>query len=195
MPRPDDTASPLGELLRRHAAGDPDARNAILVHSLDRFKLIARRMLGQFPDVSEGPTDIAHRLVLRLISALDKLTFDRPADFLRLATWHLRRVLLDLARRRRPVSLPAGDPSATHPLADRPATTDDPYKLALWADFHAAVRQLDPGPRMVFGLIFYQGMKQHEVVPLLGISEKTVRRRWLDAKLALLERFGDDLPF
>lgn len=195
MPRPDDPASPLGELLRRHAAGHPDARNALLVHSLDRFKLIAGRMLGQFPDVSEGPTDIAHRLVLRLISSLGKLTFDQPSDFLRLATWHLRRVLLDLARKRRPVTLPAADRFAPDPLADQPVTTDDPLKLAQWADFHAAVRQLNPKLRTVFGLIFYQGLRQDEVARLLGRSEKTVRRRWLEAKLALVNRFGDDLPF
>lgn len=192
---PDDPSSPLGELLRRHAAGDPAARNLVLVHCLDRFKLLARRMLGQFPDVSEGPTDIAHRLVIRLMSALDQLTFDSPADFLRLATWHTRRVLIDLVRKRRPVTMPAADGSAPAAVADPPVTTDDPCKLARWAEFHAAVRGLKPGPRTVFGLIFYQGLKQDEVAALLGCSLKTVRRRWQEARLALAERFDDGLPF
>jgi DNA-directed RNA polymerase specialized sigma24 family protein len=46
----------------------------------------------------------------------------------------------------------------------------------------------------VFDLIYYQGLTRVDAAGLLGVSERTVKRRWRAARLRLMERFGDRLP-
>jgi RNA polymerase sigma factor (sigma-70 family) len=44
--------------------------------------------------------------------------------------------------------------------------------------FHAAVEQLPDAEREVVELTFYHGLTQPEIAELLGVDERTVRRRW-----------------
>jgi DNA-directed RNA polymerase specialized sigma24 family protein len=43
-------------------------------------------------------------------------------------------------------------------------------------------------------LLFYQGLQQAEAAAVLGVSERTVKRRWQSARLALHEALGGRLP-
>jgi RNA polymerase sigma factor (sigma-70 family) len=67
-----------------------------------------------------------------------------------------------------------------------------PADFELWARFHEAVGELDPEHREVVNLVFYQGQTQAEIATLLGLHERSVRRRWSDALLALRARVGAD---
>jgi len=49
------------------------------------------------------------------------------------------------------------------------------------------VERLPDEEREAFDLLFYGGMEQHEAAALLGISERTLRRRWQSSKLMLAE--------
>jgi RNA polymerase sigma factor (sigma-70 family) len=48
--------------------------------------------------------------------------------------------------------------------------------------------------REVFGLVWYQGLTHAEAAAILGVSTKTVQRRWHSACLRLHEVMGGDLP-
>jgi RNA polymerase sigma factor (sigma-70 family) len=48
--------------------------------------------------------------------------------------------------------------------------------------------------REVFDLIWYDGLTQREAADVLDVSERTVRSRWLEARMALREALGGQLP-
>ena len=70
----------------------------------------------------------------------------------------------------------------------------DPGRLAEWTGFHAQVEALPEEEREVFDLLFYQGVPQAEAAAVLGVSERTIKRRWQAARLALHEALGGRLP-
>jgi RNA polymerase sigma-70 factor (ECF subfamily) len=196
---PDDPPSALGAILARHKAGDPAAANAVIEHCHDRLKALTRQMLARFPGVGRwvDTSDVFHGVVVKLLAALKDLTFDTPADFLRLASCHVRRGLIDLTRKKRPDLVPAGGPgsSAPDPLATRPDSTDDPYELAAWGELHAAIDALPADQQELFDLIYYQGLTVREAAAALGAPRTTLQARWVAARLGLMRRLGGDLPF
>ena len=43
-------------------------------------------------------------------------------------------------------------------------------------------------------LLYYQGLTQAEAAEVLGVSERTVKRRWQAARLALHDALGGEIP-
>ena len=58
---------------------------------------------------------------------------------------------------------------------------EGPASLAQWAELHELMDGLPPEEREVVGLLFYQGLSQAEAAEVLGVSLRTVQRRWHDA--------------
>ena len=56
-------------------------------------------------------------------------------------------------------------------------------QLAEWSAFHQQAGSLPEELGSVFDLIFYQGLSQAEAAEVLGISVKTIKRRWQKARL------------
>ena len=48
--------------------------------------------------------------------------------------------------------------------------------------------------RELFDLLYYSGLSQEEAAEVLGVSERTVKRRWRSAKLVLYDRLGGQMP-
>src|SRR5207302_3839847 len=95
-----------------------------------------------------------------------------------------------------PVGPVGGDEGRVSPLtaAAGDAGDDDPYQLALWTEFHRQAEALPDEEKVVFDLIWYHGMQQEEVAQVLGVSVRTVKTRWREARLLLHERLGGELP-
>ena len=123
------------------------------------------------------------------------------AAVLRLAATSIRHELQDLAKH---YYGPCGS-GANHATpngrtngasADEGATWDfgevneDPAELAIWTEFHAAVASLPDEPRAAFDLLWYQGLSQAHAAELLGVSERTLKRRWAAARLRLCQILG-----
>jgi len=71
----------------------------------------------------------------------------------------------------------------------------EPSNLLQWSEFHQQVEALADQQREVFNLLWYGGLSQEEAVATLGISERTLRRRWQQARLRLFEaRQGEGPP-
>jgi RNA polymerase sigma factor (sigma-70 family) len=58
--------------------------------------------------------------------------------------------------------------------------------------FHAAVGDLPGELREVFEKSFYLDMTQEEIAKDIGVSTKTIKRRWRDAKLHLEDILSPD---
>ncbi len=70
----------------------------------------------------------------------------------------------------------------------------DPERLTDWTEFHQKVESLSDHDREMFDLLWYQGMSQAEAAASMGVSERTVNRRWLAARLRLCDAVNGELP-
>jgi RNA polymerase sigma factor (TIGR02999 family) len=138
-------------------------------------EIAARQLRHERRQHTLRPTDLVHEAWLRLEQAA------APADSelsLRLrAARTMRQVLVDHARRR--VALRRGVPA---PLADDvPAAARDAYVVDLDGAL-AGLAELAPDVAQVVELRFFGGCSVEEAAEVLGLSPRTVKRRWQLAK-------------
>jgi RNA polymerase sigma factor (sigma-70 family) len=189
------SADLLQPLLQRACGGDAAALDELLRHSAQRLTELARRMLRGFPGVRRwaDTDDVLQNALVRLVAALRQVRPASPRDFLGLATLQIRRELIDLARHYYgPEGQGANHEShggdSRHPLAVGPADENhEPSSLAEWREFHEQVGTLPEDEREIVSLLFYQALSQAEAAELLGVSVRTVQRRWHAALLKLNE--------
>jgi RNA polymerase sigma-70 factor (ECF subfamily) len=177
----------LRDLIARFQAGENNALDSLIRRTQERLEQFARRMLGGFPGVraKEQVEDVLQNALIRLTRTLRQEVPQSVADFFGLAALHLRRELLDLARGH------ARHPTA-HLAKDPPEQADDnPNELDRWAALHEAAGRLPDQLRQVFACTFYHGWTQNQIAELLGISERQVRRRWVETCLRLKAAVGD----
>jgi RNA polymerase sigma-70 factor (ECF subfamily) len=193
----------LQHWLDRHRAGDPAAPNELIRHCQQRLRLLTRQMLRRFPALGdwEDTSDVFQNVLCRLDRALRGVAPASPTDLLRLSAALIRRELIDLTRHYFGPEgdgrhlRPPGSPSAGDAAPEPADSSHDPYSLALWGEFHGYVAALGESERELFELLYYQGLTQQEAAALLGVAERTLRRRWQEARLRLMERFGQECPF
>jgi len=176
----------LHDLIARYQAGDNSALGALIRRTEERLEHFARRMLAGFPGVRarEQAEDVLQDALMRLTRALRQETPQSVREFFGLAAVQIRRVLLDLARThaRRPTEALEADPSA-------PA--DDSTELDRWTRLHGAVEGLPTELREVFSYTFYHGWTQGQIAEVLDISDRQVRRLWVQACRRLKGAVGE----
>jgi RNA polymerase sigma factor (sigma-70 family) len=187
-------------------AGNESAREALFASALARLTRLARRMLRDFHRVArwEQADDVLQNALVRLDRSLRAVRPRTAKDFFRLAAAQIRRELIDLARH---YFGPAGAAAhhstrqrsgehhgATAPDVEPPDTSHDPARLAAWTDFHAQIALLADDDRELFDLLWYHGLTQAEVGTVLNVSERTVNKRWIAARLKLADALGGQLP-
>ncbi|HMO83704.1 MAG TPA: sigma-70 family RNA polymerase sigma factor [Lacipirellulaceae bacterium] len=194
-------------LLAELRAGRTEARGELLQAACHRLEAIARKLKRTFPQVGrwEQTEDVLQNASLRLYQALAEVRIESPVHFFRLAALQIRRELIDLARRydgpqglgRNHASqrrAAAGESTPLPAAFEAGDTTHNPERIAAWAEFHEAIDSLPPAEREVTELLWYHELSQQEAAELLAVDERTVRRRWRSARLALHERLQGELP-
>jgi RNA polymerase sigma-70 factor (ECF subfamily) len=193
----------LHDLVGRIQAGDRQAANDLIRRSAERLESLASKMLRDFPAVRrwEQTGDVLQNALQRLLRTLGQVRPDSVTGFFRLAAQSVRRELIDLARHYTgPLngaanhdSLPEANRSGSFPLNNF-AAREDLRNLERWAAFHEAVGRLPEPDRELIELGFYEGLDKNEIARLLGVDERTVRRRWNRATRRLADDLGDDVP-
>jgi RNA polymerase sigma-70 factor (ECF subfamily) len=189
----------------RLKAGDDQARKELLNHACERLTRLTRKMLKSYGRVKrwEQTDDVVQNAMLRLYRTLGEVQPASAVEFYRLAALNIRRELLDLAKHYygarglganyASVDRPA-DQSGASPALEHPDAGDDPTQLEAWSKFHQQVEALPAEEKEVFDLIWYQELSQAEAAELLKVSERTIKRRWAAARLALHKSLGGQLP-
>jgi RNA polymerase sigma-70 factor (ECF subfamily) len=207
----DDSTAVLQGHLERALTGDAEARRRLLELTRDRLMRHARRLLhGQYARLEPFALtdDIVQQLYVKILQNQDRFWVNADGESVRTlaeffghtSAW-LRDVLCDLLRKacgrddNRPAALPLdGGPSDTGPWHEPASSTLDGEKLRRWTEFHKAVARLPDDLRAVFDLLWYQGVSQAEAAALLGIAVRTVKLRWMKARLQVQQALGGS-PF
>jgi RNA polymerase sigma-70 factor (ECF subfamily) len=184
------TTGLIQNCLDRYNAGDLTARDELVQYCQHRLRVLVRRMLSRFPNVHrwEDTSDVFQNVLIRLDRTLRQVPLGTARDFFQLAACHVRRELIDLSRQYKRVQEQL--PDWVEPADD----SANPVALAKWGEIHTFIAALPEEVREPFDLIFYQGLTQPEAALVLGVSLRTLKRRWLDARLRLMDWLGTDLP-
>lgn len=184
--------------------GDEQARVRLIEHACERVRLLARRMLRRFPRVHrwEETDDVLTEALTKLHRSLGTVQPESPRHFYNLAATQIRRVLIDMARHYYgPMGLgvkydtAAVDDEGNRQPKQEEVIIDEPTDLMEWTEFHQQVEALPEQEREVFSLLWYDGLSQEEAAEVLGMSKRTLRRRWQNARYLIVKaRRGEPLP-
>lgn len=181
----------LAQLLAALEGGDQRARQGLVEQADQRLRLLAHHMLQNFPGVGrwEQTDDVLNQALVRLHDSLASVRPESTRHFLNLAAVQVRRVLIDLARKYAgPEGLGANHHSrgATSRSTGQFVDTTQPADELAWAEFHERVEALPEEEREVFGLLWYDGLSQADAARVLGVSLRTLKRRWQNARYQLV---------
>jgi RNA polymerase sigma-70 factor (ECF subfamily) len=194
----EDTNLFVSQCLGRLRSGDHTAREELLARTCDRLVAVTRKIKRDFAQVGrwEQTEDVFQNASLRLCRAMAHVEIKDSRHFFRLAAAQIRRELLDLVRHwhgpegpgrhhMTQLASPRGEESNGISLLDQKAESSDAQDLLEWCEFHQQVERLPEECREVFDLLYYHGLSQEEAATALGVSSRTIKRRWRDARLAL----------
>jgi RNA polymerase sigma-70 factor, ECF subfamily len=169
------------QLLRGWSAGDSDAFERVLPLVYDELhRMAARYVAGERSMASVQATALVNELCVRLLG-WNAVTWQNRAHFFGVSARMMRRVLVDIARRRLAARRGAGairvplesiDVAASAPGADLLAVDSALETLAA----------ADPRKAQVVELRFFGGLSVEETAAALGVSVRTVHADWTFAR-------------
>lgn len=185
----------LARWLERLEVGCPDAREAVIEHTCERLRNMARSMLRASPKVRrfEQTDDLLQDALIRLHRSLVEVKPTTAKEFYGLAATQLRRQLIDLARKHYG---PQGIGTNQAPDGDEfiSRASQPPDTLNEWTDFHEQIDRLPENEKEIVHLLWYEGMTQSDTASVLGISLATLKRRWQSARVQLADWMEGDCP-
>jgi RNA polymerase sigma factor (TIGR02999 family) len=167
----------ITNLLKAWSAGDPAALDRLSKQVYDELRHMARRhMKNERKDNTLQTTALVHEVYLRLID-VTKVEWRQRAQFFAIAAQMMRRILVDAARARASekrghgkVRVNFDETAIVSPQPDRSIVALD--------DALAAFAQVAPRQAKVVELRYFGGLQEEEIVEVLQISPRTVRRDW-----------------
>jgi RNA polymerase sigma factor (sigma-70 family) len=195
----------LAGCLKRLAEGDDAARTEILEVCNDRLRELSSRLLGKFAKVRrwDNTDDVAQNAAMRLYRALGDTVPDSPRGLMGLMATQIQRELIDLARKHAgPMSYAEnhdtnfardgsnGGVFRVDEAEDAGDGREEEIPLERWEEFHAAVESLPEEHREVFKLVWYLGTDRETTAKTLGLSVRTVGRRWQEARELVAKAVG-----
>ena len=174
----------ITQLLKAWGAGDPAALDRLSKRVYDELRLMARRhMKNERQGNSLQTTALVHEVYLRLVD-VTKVEWQQRAQFFAMAAQMMRRILVDAARARASHKRGAG---AVHVNFDETAVVSPEPDRSMVAldDALAAFAQIAPRQAKVVELRYFGGLNEEEIVEVLKIAPRTVRRDWEFARVWL----------
>jgi RNA polymerase sigma factor (TIGR02999 family) len=172
----------ITELLQGWSQGDADAFERVLPMVYDELhRIAARHLAGERSTISLQATALVNELCVRLLG-WDAVTWQNRSHFFGVSARMMRRVLVDIARKRHAdrrggpdairVPLDSVDPAASEPGADL---------LAVDAALEMLAR-VDARKAQVVELRFFGGLSIEETASALNVSPRTVHTDWAFAR-------------
>jgi RNA polymerase sigma-70 factor (ECF subfamily) len=169
-------------LLQSWRHGDQSAFDQLMplvYHHLHRMAL--GYLAGERASISVQATALVNEVCLRLLG-WDQAHWQNRGHFFGVSAQMMRRVLVDIARRRRAER--RGGEHATHVSLDEVEVVDSPRDPDL-LDIDRALQRLelvDPRKARVVELRFFGGLSVEETAEALQVSIRTVHKDWAFAR-------------
>jgi RNA polymerase sigma factor (TIGR02999 family) len=186
-------SEPITQLLREAAAGDRAAVDAVFGALYPDLKRIAHaRLRRQGQADGMHTTTLVHESFLRLMQARTLELHDRR-HFFAYAAKMMRNIIVDAARehlaQRRGGDVEhvtLGDGDTLHP-----AVAGGGDELVQLHDALRRLEALDPDLAELVEMRYFGGYSDEEIAGLLGVTDRTVRRRWDKARAWLYLALAD----
>ena len=173
--------SEVTRILDRMHQGEAQAAEELLPLVYEELrKLAASKMAHEAPGQTLQPTALVHEAWLRL-GADAQPSWQNRAHFFAAAAEAMRRILIDVARRKRQVR--RGGEQQRVPLERTDLALPDDRELLL--QVHEVLDELaavHPMKAQVVKLRFFVGLSTKETAEVLKVSERTIERDWRFAK-------------
>ncbi|MBM4071852.1 MAG: sigma-70 family RNA polymerase sigma factor [Planctomycetes bacterium] len=170
----------ITKVLNAIDAGDPQAAAQLLPLVYDQLrKLAAHRLAAEQPGQTLQPTALVHEAYLRLVGDADEPRWQNRGHFFAAAAEAMRRILIDIARRKRTVK--HGGDRVREPLDDIVASEKCQELLEL-DEALSRLAARDPVKARLVELRFFAGLTGEEAAKVLGISPATADRYWAYAR-------------
>jgi RNA polymerase sigma factor (TIGR02999 family) len=181
--------SDVTRILDRVQQGEAKASEELLPLVYDELrKLAAAKMAQQPPGQTLQPTALVHEAWLKLTGNHQASWNDRP-HFFRTAAEAMRQVLVDRARSKHRQKRGADLRRVNLDAVEIAATTEPEILLLVDEALQALERERADNAELV-KLRFYVGLSIAETAQALGVSEKTVKRRWVHARAWLFREIN-----
>jgi RNA polymerase sigma-70 factor (ECF subfamily) len=178
--RPD--CGEVTELLRAWSDGDDEAFDRVLPLVYEELhRMAARYLVGERSTVSLQTTALVNELCVRLLG-WDPVRWQNRGQFFGVSARMMRRVLVDIARRRRAER--RGGPAAIRvPLDGIDVAAGEPAADVLAVDMALELLAIeDPRKAQVVELRFFGGLSVEETAETLQVSVRTVHTDWALAR-------------
>jgi RNA polymerase sigma factor (TIGR02999 family) len=147
-------------------------------------KLAAQRLAGERPGHTLQATALVHDVYLKL-SAESPERWNNSSHFFNAAAAAMRHLLIDHARQRKAVK--RGGKERHLPLTEAIdiatlAGDSDPDQLLAVVDAVDRLARVSPDGAEIVRLRFYAGLTVEQTATALGVTDRTVRRKWLVAR-------------
>lgn len=189
----------LHRLIRLAGESDGQAKSLLIDHACERLLKLTRKMFRSFPSLRrwEQTDDVFQNSLIRLHRALATVEVKSVSHFFNLAAIQIRRELLDLKKRHYgPLGGGTNHQTDHHSAYGKKGVlanwTREPQDPSAWAEFHDRVNALPDEHREIIDLLFYQALTQQEAAQAMGVSVRTLKRRWQAAKIQLGETLGEE---
>ena len=188
-------AADITRLLDAVRDGTDGAHEALYQRLHNELHALARQhMRDERRGHTLQPTAVIHEAWIRLFSGHPKAEpYAGRSHFMRTASRAMRHVLIDHARRRLADKRDQRAAPVPTEVALQSITPDPAELLAV----HEALEQLkvvDKAQAAVVEMRYFGGLGMAEIGELLGISERTVKRRWAFARAWLFREIGGPEP-
>jgi RNA polymerase sigma factor (TIGR02999 family) len=172
----------ITQLLEAATSGDPQAAADLIPLVYDELRRLAAAQLAhEKPGQTFDATALVHEAYLRLVGPADCAKWANRGHFLSAAAEAMRRILVDIARKKQAAKRGGGGKRFEVSEGDRVAIPDPDTLLAV----HEALVVLaaeDPGSAEVARLRLFAGASVEEAAAALGVSRATAYRDWAYAR-------------
>ena len=183
------SSAEVTSLLKAWSSGDQAALARLAERVYPELRLMARRyMKNERQAHTLQTTALVHEVYLRLVDVTN-VEWQERAQFFAMAAQMMRRILVDAARARgahkrggRPLKVNLDDTALLSSAPDRSILALD--------EALTAFSQTAPRQAKVVELRYFGGLTENEIMAVLNVSPRTVRRDWDLAKAWLLRELS-----
>ena len=189
------TTTALQNLLNDSNLANDEVYDELLARACERLRVLARRKLRGFPALRRWveTDDVLQQAMVKLHRSLQQVRPLKVGEFFGLAGLQMRRELHDLHRQH---FGPHGVAANHHTDSGSGLlnAADDAEMPVGWDRFHDLVEALPEDERSVVDCLFVSELTQEETAQILGVSLRTVKRRWQSARIRLQAAIEREVP-